>query len=101
MSWEYRECLPDCRLIVGPLLVVFPLLMSPMFGVEGLPVSLQWHRLDYLILVTVAGVIFIIGSIIQTATMNKEMMMAGRFFAGLGIGQMVGASSAFANDRAS
>lgn len=39
--------------------------------------------------VTVAAFIFIIGSIIQTATMNKEMMMAGRFFAGLGIGQMV------------
>ena len=39
--------------------------------------------------VTVAASIFIIGAVIQTATQSKEMMMAGRFFAGIGIGQMV------------
>jgi predicted MFS family arabinose efflux permease len=39
--------------------------------------------------VTVAGTIFIIGAAIQAATQNKEMMMAGRFIAGIGIGQMV------------
>lgn len=37
-------------------------------------------------LVVVAGVIFIIGGILQTAAQNKEMMLAGRFFAGMGIG---------------
>jgi hypothetical protein len=38
----------------------------------------------------VAGIIFVIGGILQTATNGKEMMMAGRFIGGIGIGQMVG-----------
>lgn len=42
-----------------------------------------------LMAVTVAGSIFIVGAAIQAATQNKEMMMAGRFIAGIGIGQMV------------
>jgi len=40
-------------------------------------------------IVSVAGVTFILGGALQTATPNREMMMAGRFFAGLGIGQLV------------
>lgn len=36
--------------------------------------------------VVVAGVIFIIGGTLQTACNGKEMMLAGRFFAGMGIG---------------
>jgi predicted MFS family arabinose efflux permease len=39
--------------------------------------------------VTVAGIIFLVGGTIQTATQNKEMMMAGRFIGGLAIGQLV------------
>lgn len=51
--------------------------------------------------ITVAGVIFIIGSIVQTAAQNKEMMMAGRFIAGLGIGQMVCLAPGRADSRVS
>jgi predicted MFS family arabinose efflux permease len=36
--------------------------------------------------VVVAGVIFIIGGTLQTACNGKEMMLAGRFIAGMGIG---------------
>lgn len=39
--------------------------------------------------VMVAGIIFCVGGILQTATNGKEMMMAGRFIGGIGIGQMV------------
>lgn len=38
--------------------------------------------------VVVAGIVFIIGGILQTAAVNKGMMMAGRFFAGWGIGSL-------------
>lgn len=40
---------------------------------------------------TVAAITFLVGGILQTAAQNKEMMMAGRFFAGMGIGQLVSA----------
>jgi MFS family permease len=36
--------------------------------------------------VVVAGLIFILGGILQTACQNRETMLAGRFFAGVGIG---------------
>jgi predicted MFS family arabinose efflux permease len=36
--------------------------------------------------VVVAGLIFILGGILQTACQNRETMLAGRFFAGMGIG---------------
>jgi predicted MFS family arabinose efflux permease len=36
--------------------------------------------------VVVAGCIFIVGGILQTACQNRETMLAGRFFAGMGIG---------------
>jgi len=36
--------------------------------------------------VVTAGVIFIIGGVLQTACQNRGMMLAGRFFAGMGIG---------------
>lgn len=43
--------------------------------------------------VTVAGGVFIIGGVLQTAAMNKETVFAGRFFAGLGIGMLVSRAS--------
>nr|XP_018263395.1 glucose transporter [Kwoniella dejecticola CBS 10117]OBR85553.1 glucose transporter [Kwoniella dejecticola CBS 10117] len=39
--------------------------------------------------VTVAGGVFILGGILQTAAPNKESMLAGRFFAGVAIGMLV------------
>jgi predicted MFS family arabinose efflux permease len=38
--------------------------------------------------VTIGAVIFLLGGVLQTATPNKEMMLAGRFFAGMGIGAL-------------
>ncbi|WVR04202.1 hypothetical protein IAU60_001202 [Kwoniella sp. DSM 27419] len=38
--------------------------------------------------ITAAGGVFILGGILQTAAANKGMMMAGRFFAGVGIGML-------------
>lgn len=38
--------------------------------------------------ITVGAVIFIIGGVLQTAAKDKGMMMAGRFLAGVAIGQL-------------
>lgn len=62
--------------------------LSEKFKVRGVP-----GRGEHpLIAVTTAAAIFIIGSAIQTATQNKEMMMAGRFIGGIGIGGLVRAT---------
>jgi hypothetical protein len=76
---------------------VFQLPTVRINSVDELLVS-RYHS-QVLTPVTVAASIFIIGATIQTATMNKEMMMAGRFIAGLGVGQMVGGSAGNANFR--
>jgi hypothetical protein len=39
-------------------------------------------------IVVVGGIIFILGGILQTAGQNKETILAGRFFAGVGIGNL-------------
>ena len=39
--------------------------------------------------VSIGAVVFLIGGVLQTAAQNKEMMMAGRFFAGIGVGMLV------------
>ena len=67
--------------------IVSSLLLGAFVG--SVPASYIADIYSRRVAITVAGVIFIIGSIIQTAAQNKEMMMAGRFIAGLGIGQMV------------
>ena len=36
----------------------------------------------------VGAIIFLLGGILQTAASNREMMLAGRFFAGLSIGML-------------
>ena len=70
-----------------PLSVVSQLPTVRINSVDELLVSFNARQV--LTSVTVAASIFIIGAVIQTATQSKEMMMAGRFFAGIGIGQMV------------
>ena len=39
--------------------------------------------------VTLGAATFLLGGALQTGAQNKEMMLAGRFFAGLAIGQLV------------
>lgn len=39
--------------------------------------------------VSVAGAIFLLGGVLQTVCKNRETMLAGRFFAGVGIGELV------------
>ena len=43
--------------------------------------------------VFVGAIIFLLGGILQTAAANREMMLAGRFFAGLSIGMLVSPTS--------
>ena len=40
--------------------------------------------------VTLGAVTFLLGGSLQTGAQSKEMMLAGRFFAGMAIGQLVG-----------
>ena len=35
------------------------------------------------------SLVFLVGGILQTAGQNKQMIFAGRFFAGVGIGGLV------------
>ncbi|KAK9900210.1 general substrate transporter [Cystobasidium minutum MCA 4210] len=85
---------PDFKLTMGPrindrnqeglvtsLLVLGAFFASPVAGWSG---DLIGRRLAI-----IAGCItFIVGGVLQTAAQNIEMMMAGRFFAGAGIGQL-------------
>jgi predicted MFS family arabinose efflux permease len=47
----------------------------------------------YLRPVFVGAIIFLLGGVLQTAAVNREMMLAGRFFAGLSIGMLVSSTS--------
>lgn len=56
--------------------------------VGSIPAGLIADKFSRRIGITVAAVLFLVGGTIQTAAINKEMMMAGRFFAGMSIGGM-------------
>ncbi|ORX38169.1 general substrate transporter [Kockovaella imperatae] len=56
--------------------------------VGTIPASYAADALSRRVALTIAGCIFIVGGVIQTSTQNKEQMMAGRFIAGLAIGQL-------------
>ncbi|OWZ49870.1 glucose transporter [Cryptococcus neoformans 125.91] len=56
--------------------------------VGSIPASLIADAFSRRMAITVAGVVFIVGAILQTAAQNKEAMFAGRFFAGIGIGML-------------
>jgi sugar porter (SP) family MFS transporter len=53
-----------------------------------IPASLIADAFSRRVAITVGAVIFLVGGVLQTAATNKEMMMAGRFFAGVAIGQL-------------
>ena len=79
-----------------PLLVVFLLDSLPIGLVVVQPVSQVERRSQGVLLiglfalaVSIGAVVFLIGGVLQTAAQNKEMMMAGRFFAGIGVGMLV------------
>lgn len=77
--------------LAEPLSEVYQPLTAPIYLVDESLVSQNASPTLFsdLRIVTVAAAIFIVGGIIQTATQNKEMMMAGRFIGGIGIGQLV------------
>ncbi|ODN86318.1 glucose transporter [Cryptococcus wingfieldii CBS 7118] len=56
--------------------------------VGSIPASLIADAFSRRMAITVAGVVFIVGGVLQTAAQNKETMFAGRFFAGIGIGML-------------
>ncbi|WWC86547.1 uncharacterized protein L201_001424 [Kwoniella dendrophila CBS 6074] len=66
--------------------IVSSMLLGAFFG--SIPASLIADKFSRRMAITVAGGVFIIGGILQTAAMNKETVFAGRFFAGLGIGML-------------
>ncbi|RSH80604.1 uncharacterized protein EHS24_009186 [Apiotrichum porosum] len=53
-----------------------------------IPASLIADAFSRRIAITVGAAIFLVGGILQTAANGKGMMMAGRFFAGIAIGQL-------------
>ncbi|WWC66114.1 uncharacterized protein I206_100014 [Kwoniella pini CBS 10737] len=66
--------------------IVSSMLLGAFFG--SIPACLIADRFSRRMAITVAGGVFILGGILQTATQNKETMFAGRFFAGIGIGML-------------
>lgn len=74
-----------------PLSDLSPLRSLPTASAEGLLVrpilvGAVTRPLLTVVVVVVAGVIFLLGGTLQAACQNKETMLAGRFFAGVGIG---------------
>ena len=57
-------------------------------AVASMPAGLFADRFSRRAAITGAALIFIMGGIMQTACQNKETMLAGRFFAGMGIGSL-------------
>ncbi|KAJ1043077.1 hypothetical protein NDA14_006275 [Ustilago hordei] len=53
-----------------------------------IPASLIADAFSRRFAIMVGAIIFILGGILQTAAANQGMMMAGRFFAGVGIGML-------------
>ncbi|WVF70918.1 hypothetical protein IAT40_005713 [Kwoniella sp. CBS 6097] len=66
--------------------IVSSMLLGAFVG--SIPASLIADRFSRRVAITAAGGVFIVGGILQTACQNKETMMAGRFFAGIGIGML-------------
>ncbi|OCF54382.1 glucose transporter [Kwoniella mangroviensis CBS 10435] len=66
--------------------IVSSMLLGAFVG--SIPASLIADRFSRRMAITVAGGVFILGGILQTATQDKETMFAGRFFAGIGIGML-------------
>ncbi|WVQ97251.1 hypothetical protein IAU59_004362 [Kwoniella sp. CBS 9459] len=66
--------------------IVSSMLLGAFVG--SIPASLIADYFSRRVAITAAGGVFIIGGILQTACQNKETMMAGRFFAGIGIGML-------------
>nr|XP_018267441.1 glucose transporter [Kwoniella dejecticola CBS 10117]OBR89599.1 glucose transporter [Kwoniella dejecticola CBS 10117] len=67
--------------------IVSSMLLGAFFG--SIPACLIADWFSRRMAITVAGGVFIVGGILQTACQNKETMFAGRFFAGFGIGMLV------------
>ncbi|EKD05555.1 glucose transporter [Trichosporon asahii var. asahii CBS 8904] len=53
-----------------------------------IPASLIADMFSRRVAITVGAVTFLLGGALQTGATNKEFMMAGRFFAGMSIGQL-------------
>ncbi|WVQ96917.1 hypothetical protein IAU59_004025 [Kwoniella sp. CBS 9459] len=66
--------------------IVSSMLLGAFVG--SIPASLIADAFSRRTAISVAGAIFIVGGIMQTACQNRETMLAGRFFSGLGIGQL-------------
>ena len=56
--------------------------------VATFPAALLADRFSRRSAIMVAALIFLLGGGLQAGAQNRHMMMAGRFFAGCGIGQM-------------
>ncbi|OCF45339.1 glucose transporter [Kwoniella heveanensis CBS 569] len=66
--------------------IVSSMLLGAFVG--SIPASLIADYFSRRVAITAAGGVFIVGGVLQTACQNKETMMAGRFFAGIGIGML-------------
>ncbi|SPO49280.1 uncharacterized protein PSANT_06971 [Moesziomyces antarcticus] len=53
-----------------------------------IPASLIADAFSRRFAIMVGAIVFILGGVLQTAAANQGMMMAGRFFAGVGIGML-------------
>lgn len=53
-----------------------------------IPASLIADAFSRRFAIMVGAIVFILGGVLQTAAQNQGMMLAGRFFAGVGIGML-------------
>lgn len=53
-----------------------------------IPAALLADRFSRRFAIFISSLIFIFGGALQTGARNREMMLAGRFFAGYGIGSL-------------
>ncbi|OCF40858.1 glucose transporter [Kwoniella heveanensis CBS 569] len=66
--------------------IVSSMLLGAFAG--SVPAGLIADKFSRRFSIVVGGLVFIVGGILQTAAASKGMMMAGRFFAGWGIGSL-------------
>ncbi|TKY90292.1 hypothetical protein EX895_000290 [Sporisorium graminicola] len=66
--------------------IVSSMLLGALVGC--IPASLIADAFSRRFAIMVGAIVFIVGGVLQTAAQNQAMMMAGRFFAGVGIGML-------------
>ncbi|KAJ7664571.1 general substrate transporter [Mycena polygramma] len=82
---DFQVCLPIANANLQGL-VVSIFVLGCFFGM--IPVAYAADRLGRRITIQIGAAIYMLGGALQTGAQNMDMMLAGRFFAGFGVGIM-------------